>query len=166
MVAKGTAKALATIKSSGNHPLHWAGIRGYPFILTYRGGYPAAFYNGDRSVSAILDWCMTLACEANYYERYNLAGGVQAEAAFQMSPVARYPGRGNENPVRTESSQYSTSSPIRGYNSQMGITYQGTDAAAQETAELRDEDQLNDETGEPSDTPEDDIPQVVTPGGA
>ena len=40
------AEAFTALKSDGNHPLHWASLRQYPFILVYRSGNPVAFYNG------------------------------------------------------------------------------------------------------------------------
>lgn len=139
MSEKKVAEAFMNVKSQGSHPLHWASMRGYPFILAYRGGYPVAFFNGDRSVQAIIDWSMTLACEANYYERYNLASSIQAEATYQMTPNSRYPS--DADPLRTESSQYSTDKPIRGYNSNLPITYQGSQEAQQEIAAENQADQ-------------------------
>lgn len=109
------ANAMTEIKGMGSHPFHWASMRGYPFILDYRGGYPVAFYNGDRSVQAILDWVMTLACQANYYERFDLSGGVQTESKLEMSATNQYPAADGSNPIRTQSSEYKTNKPIRVY---------------------------------------------------
>jgi len=110
---KKVATAMMEIKSMGSHPFHWASMRGYPFILDYRGGWPVAFYNGDRSVQAMLDWVMTLACQANYYERYDLSGGAQTDSKLEMSNSTQYPSADGSNPIRTQSSEYKTNKPVR-----------------------------------------------------
>jgi hypothetical protein len=110
---KEVSLAFTNIKAMGSHPFHWASMRGYPFILTYRDGWPVAFYNGDRSVTAILDWTMTLACQANYYERFQAAGGVGTTSKLEMQGTPAYPSADGKLPTRTESTQYKTTQPIR-----------------------------------------------------
>lgn len=153
IVEREVARAFTDVKGLGSHALHWASIRGYPFILTYRGGWPTAFYNGDVDVQQIVDWAMTLACEANYYERFNLAGGVQAEARYQKSASLRYPGEGGVNPIRTQSQEYRTGTSIRGYNSSLPLTLEGSQQAAQQASILRAQ-----QTGAPVQTT---VPQTV-----
>lgn len=110
---KEVATAMVEIKGMGSHPFHWASMRGYPFILDYRGGWPVAFYNGDRSVQAILDWSITLACQANYYERFDLSAGVQTSSNLSSPTPAPYPSTDNTNPIRNQSTDYKTDKPIR-----------------------------------------------------
>lgn len=136
MAEKEIAKAFIEIGTT-SHPFHWARMKGYPFILVYRGGYPAAFYNSDRSVPAIVDWAMTTACSSSYYEREQLAAGVQAEATYQMPPFDPYGIDSRNNPLRTSSIQFRTDAPIRGYDPNLPVTYVGSPEAAAETAQLR-----------------------------
>ncbi len=110
---KAVALAMTSIKSMGNHPFHWASMRGYPFILSYRDGWPAAFYNGDRSVQAILNWVITLACQANYYERFDIYGGVQTTNTLEMPNPTPYPSPDGSNPIRNQSTEYRTAAPLR-----------------------------------------------------
>lgn len=110
------AQAMTEIRGMGSHPYHWAAMKGYPFILTYRSGYPVAFYNGERSVQALTDWAMSLACQANYYERYDLSAGVRIDNTneFKMPSPQQYPSNDNSNPVRTQSNQFTTATALRG----------------------------------------------------
>ena len=152
------ARAFAELAGMGSHPLQWAAMKGYPFILVYRGGWPTAFYNGERSVQSLVDWSMTLACQANYYERDNYAGGVQVEAAFQMGPIKRYPDEAGKNPIRKYSDQYSTVKPVRGYNPNLPISYQGSPLAQKEIEvlqQLRDQQQGNGQQNQTQQTDQD-----------
>lgn len=71
------AKAFTTLASQGSNPLHWASMKALPFIMVYRGGWPVAFYNGDRAIQPIIDYSLTLACKANYYEPIQIARGAR-----------------------------------------------------------------------------------------
>src|SRR5579872_1467632 len=84
LVERGVASALTRLKADGSNPLHWASFRGFPFILVYRGGWPVAFYNGPRETQALIDYALTLACQASYYEPIQEAGGMQAEGSLSM----------------------------------------------------------------------------------
>ena len=101
------AEAFIRLKSDGSHPLHWTSLRQYPFIMTYRKGWPVAIYNGPRKVQALIDYALTLACEAGYYEI------VQAEDTNIL-----------DNPfiVRRELLQYTNETPIRKFNPVIPIT--------------------------------------------
>lgn len=124
---KKIAKAMSDIRSSGGHPLHWASLRGYPFILSYRNGYPVAFYNGDRYVDPITNWVMTKACLANYYEPYDSSGGVSTENKEGIPKASNYKSKGN-------SDEFTVNSPVRTYGTQ-GVQgapgAQGTPGGAQ-----------------------------------
>lgn len=101
--------AKAFVEAGANSgPYHWARLKGYPFIMAYREGYPQAFYNGDLDVGPLADWSLTLACDASYFERVQLAAGVQTDIKAGMPSPAPY------NPKLYESTQYRSTSPIRG----------------------------------------------------
>lgn len=71
------AEAFTRVKSDGSNPLHWASLKQYPFILVYRNRWPVAVYNGKRNVESIIDYSLTLACQAGYYEPTQVGGGMQ-----------------------------------------------------------------------------------------
>ncbi len=106
---KKVAQMLIELKSDGNNPLHWAGLRGYPVIITYRGGWPVAAYNGERSVQTLLDYVMTLACQANYREPIQVAASVTSDVKLEMPGSKSYIGKD----IKIDSAQFTTDSPIR-----------------------------------------------------
>lgn len=111
------AEVFTRLKSNGSHPLHWASLRQYPFIMVYRQGWPVAIYNGPREVQALIDYSLTLACQAGYYEIIQLGGSMQADNRIQMAPYSPYTNIPGQSPqVRTESLQYTADQPIRGFN--------------------------------------------------
>lgn len=132
MVKRKVAKAFTEVRTDEDHPYHWAGLKGYPFILVYRKGIPRAAYNGDRSVEAIVDWSTTLACKSGYNEHFISVAGVETENDYQMGPTNKYPGDNNVNPVRTKSEEYITGKPIRGYNPKLPISEQNSPLAQRE----------------------------------
>jgi hypothetical protein len=129
MVDTKVAVAMTDIRSSGSHPLHWAAMKGYPFILSYRGNYPVAFYNGERSTQAILEWVMTLACEANYYERFDISAGVRVNEEDNLRMPATTPYPSATNPLRTQSSQFTSAAPMRGLGTMEPAAAAGTTPA-------------------------------------
>jgi hypothetical protein len=136
------AQAFMRLKSNGSHPLHWASMRSFPFILVYRGGWPVAFYNGAREVQAIIDYSLTLACQANYYEPIQRAGSMQADSRVEMGPYNIYSDLPGEAPVvRTGSDQYTAEDPIRGFNATLPLAATGSTQAAQETQAVRQEEE-------------------------
>lgn len=117
------AEAFTRVKSDGSHPLHWAALRQYPFIMVYRKRWPVAIYNGPREVQSIIDYALTLACQAGYYEIIQLGGGMQAENRVEMAPYNTYTDVPGQPPsIRTESLQYAVNQPIRGFNSNTPLT--------------------------------------------
>lgn len=106
---KKVAQMLIELKSDGNNPLHWAGLRGYPVIITYRAGWPVAAYNGERSVQTLLDYVMTLACQANYREPIQVAASAISDVKLEMPGSKSYIGK----EIKTDSAQFTTDSPIR-----------------------------------------------------
>lgn len=109
------AEAFTRLKSDGSNPLHWAALRQYPYILVYRKRWPVAVYNGPREVQALIDYSLTLACEAGYYEILQTGGGMQAESRFQMSNYKPYTNIAGQPPVvKKDSLQFNDS--VRGFN--------------------------------------------------
>lgn len=104
------ASAFTSLQSDPNNPFHWAGLQGIPFILVYRDGWPVAVYNGERAVQPLVDYALTLACQATYREPVQLAGGAQVdpERNIGMSGWVEF------EPRRT-SLDYTSDRPARGY---------------------------------------------------
>lgn len=135
------AEAFTRLKSDGSHPLHWASLRQLPFILVYRKRWPVAVYNGPREVQALIDYALTLACEAGYYEILQTGGSMQAEARTEMGPYDIYTNVPGQPPrVRRESLQYSAEEPIRGFNPNIPVVITGSTGAQRATAEVRGEE--------------------------
>ncbi len=135
------AEAFTRLKSDGNNPLHWAALRQYPFIMVYRRGWPTAVYNGPREVQAIIDYALTLACEAGYYEILQTGGSMQSETRIEMGPYQPYIDIPGQSPrIRRDSLQYSSAEPIRGFNPNIPIEITGSTGARQATAEIRAEE--------------------------
>lgn len=103
------AEAFGKIQADPNHPLQWAAPRGLPFVLVYRGGWPVAVYNGDRSSTELIDYALNLACNPTYRETEQRFQGYAATNNYVIpTPVI--------NPVtRTTSSQFRGTEPIRNY---------------------------------------------------
>lgn len=138
---RNVAEAFTRLKSDGSNPLHWASLRQYPFILVYRKGWPVAVYNGPREVQALIDYALTLACEAGYYEILQVGGSMQAEARTEMGPYDVYTNLPGSPPrIRTESAQYNAEEPIRGFNPNIPVVATGTPAARTTTGEVRAEE--------------------------
>ncbi len=111
------AEAFTKLKSDGNNTLQWAALRQYPFILVYRNGNPVAIYNGEREVQAIIDFALTLACKAGYYEIVQVGGSMEAENRVGMNHYGQYVNLNNQpETVRTSSIQYNSDNIIRGFN--------------------------------------------------
>ncbi|CAH6421697.1 Hypothetical protein HVR_LOCUS1336 [uncultured virus] len=135
------AEAFTRLKSDGSHPLHWAALRQYPYILVYRKRWPVAVYNGAREVQALIDYALTRACEAGYYEPIQLDGSMQAEARIGMGPVDPYTNIPGSPPrIRTESLQYNAEEPIRGFNPNIPVVITGSTGSRIATGEIRSEE--------------------------
>lgn len=119
LMEKKVAEAFTRLSSDINHPLHWAGMQGLPFILVYRQGWPVSFYNGERTVETLIDYALTLACQANYHEPQQLAGGMQAENRFEMTMTRPFA-------PRTSSTQFVATNPIRGYDARFTPVIRGS----------------------------------------
>ena len=75
-------EAFQKVAADEEHPLHLYQIRGYPTILTYRESaeqgisIPQAFYNGELSYDALLNYFITLACLSGHRDFPALKEGV------------------------------------------------------------------------------------------
>lgn len=120
------AQAFISIGSS-NSLYKPFGLKQIPFILVYRDGWPTAYYNGERSVQALVDWSMTLACNRDYFEPIQLFGSVSVkpEMRYEISGVNQYK-------PRTQSIEYKTNAPIREYDARLRPVVAGTPAATAE----------------------------------
>lgn len=125
-LSQGVARAFTEVASNGGHPYHWAGLKGYPFILVYRAGVPVGVYSGDSAVEPFVDYCVSLACRYDYFEREILRSGVHVEKNYQMGPSGFYPSE--ENKLRTKSYEYTNGVSIRNYK-RVPISEQGSQLA-------------------------------------
>ena len=112
------------------------GLKQIPYILVYRDGWPTAYYNGERSVQALVDWTMTLACNRDYFEPIQLFGSisVKPELRYEISGV-------NQFKPRTQSIEYKTGDPVREYDSRLRPVVAGTPAATAEARIAQTEEQ-------------------------
>ena len=135
------AEGFTRLKADGSHPLHWASLRQYPYILVYRKRWPVAVYNGPREVQALIDYALTLACEAGYYETIQLGGSMQAENRIEMGPYNPYTNIPGSPPrIRNESLQYTATQPIRGFNPNLPLVITGSTGAIAATEAIRAEE--------------------------
>jgi hypothetical protein len=125
---KRVAEAFVELNGLPNHPLYWAKMQQTPFILSYRGGWPQAFYNGVRTVEALGDYSLSLACRADYTEHNQLGYGQQAENREETSIYTKY-----QNPPRKTSTDFTGTGNVRGYNPTLPNVIEGS---AVETAQL------------------------------
>lgn len=134
MVSKRVAEGFTSLNMQGGS-LHWARLKGLPFILTYQNGWPVGFYNGERAVQPIIDYSLVLACRSDYHEPINLFGGLQSDKNlnFEMKSVNPY-GDAN-NPRRTDSGKFKVDSPVRTYDPDDKIVLAGTAPAKAEAAQ-------------------------------
>lgn len=166
MVSKKVSEAFTSLNlTSGS--LHWAALRTVPFIMVYQNGWPVAFYNGDKSVQAIIDYSLTLACRAEYHEPFNNFGGMEVDNNQSMKGVEEY--GDTSNPFRKISSEYKSGQPIRAYDKQDKLVVVGSPA---EKAEAAEETRAAAAAGIPTLAPATRAPEAVvtpvapgTPGG-
>lgn len=127
LVERKVAETLTSIRSDPDSPLHWVSLRAIPTIIVYRGGWPVAVYNGDRAVQPIVDYALTLACEANYREPIQTTAGTQVDGKsnYEMPGV-------NEYKPRTASTEFKVDAPLRNFNDQLPLAVVGSKSAQQE----------------------------------
>lgn len=89
------------------HPLYWARLQGYPFIMVYRQGWPAAMYNGSRTTQSILDFALSLACNPNYVEKINSFKSTTADENLDYNEP------NYTTTEKTVSTEFTKDSPIR-----------------------------------------------------
>jgi hypothetical protein len=86
---KEVMKAFVETGGDPDHPLFPFRVAGFPTIMTYRGGWPQAYYNGPRTYDDLLDYCMELAWKTGYYEPTNAYAGVGVSRPELRSYEAR-----------------------------------------------------------------------------
>jgi hypothetical protein len=114
------AESFTRLKSDGSHPLHWAALKQFPFIMVYRKRWPVAVYNGPREVQSLIDYALTLACEAGYYETLQVGGSMQADKRVEMGGYKPYSAATNN--VRKQSLEYKPDDTVRGFNPDVPLT--------------------------------------------
>jgi hypothetical protein len=121
---KKVAQAFTAVGTLGAHPYHWASLRQYPFVLVYRDNIPVAGYNGALSVQPLVDFSLTLACKAGYYEPFQLAGSAEANvtAAIATPDIYDYSRKGSQ--------EFQTDQPVRSYVQPGGGPAPGTGGPA------------------------------------
>lgn len=158
------AEAFTRLKSDGSHPLHWASLRQYPFIMVYRKGWPVAIYNGPREVQALIDYALTLACEAGYYEILQVGGSMQAEARMEMGSYNDYTDiPGSPPKIRKDSLQYNSQNPIRGFNPNIPVSIINTSAPTGVTGTTATTSELPTQRVQPTTTVPRPTPRVAVP---
>lgn len=117
---KRIAKNFNSLNMDSNHPYHWARLQQVPFIMVYRKGWPVAFYNGHRATQPIIDYALTLACRGDYREEKHIFSSMTVNQNLEMPGANRYSVKKNSGtvlPLRTESTEFVVSRPIRGFDS-------------------------------------------------
>lgn len=135
---KQVAKAFTKLNMTAGS-LKWAALRTIPFILVYHNGWPVAFYNGQRSVQALIDYSLALACKADYHEPVNVYGGMQSQNDLEIKGTETYGPGERDNPLRHDSLQFLTSKPLRPYDKsdrpvEAGSAQAQAEASAEQTA--------------------------------
>jgi hypothetical protein len=131
LAEKEVAKAFTDLNMDPTHPLAWAKLRQMPFVLVYQRGWPKAFYNGERSVNSIIDYSLTLACQAEYSEHEQVPASMQAENRYLMTGWKPY------DPQRTKSTEYKAADDIRFYNPDIAPVMQGSREEAEAIKSLQ-----------------------------
>lgn len=150
---KKVAAAFTRLKSDGSNPLHPFGLRQIPSIFVYRKKWPVAVYNGARTLGAIIDYSLNLACNSGYYEPEQLGGGYSVDPGQNLGMPGYKPYIASQGqPLRTVSTQFTAENPIRGFNSAGSIqqvpTVQGGNIAVSPTPPTNET--INPVTGEPN----------------
>ena len=114
-------EAFKNLNMDPTHPYAWASLKSYPFILTYRQGRPVAFYNGERSTNAFVNYALTLAFNSGYFERNNVREGVSVDNDFAMTGFFGY-----KNPPVSQSKDFKSDVSLTGYNQNEPVYRVGT----------------------------------------
>lgn len=105
-------------------------LKQVPFILTYRGGRPQAFYNGSISTQALVNYSFQLACKPGYVELSQLSSNMAVSDNLQVEAFKE------DKTVYTNSTQFTTANAFSGFNPNVPITRVGSQAAVNEAAQL------------------------------
>jgi hypothetical protein len=114
VINKDIGEAFIKVKQDCNHPFNWVSVNQYPFILTYRGGWPQAFYNGNRTTNDILNYSLQLACKSCYTEKEQKFKGIEVDVNKEITLP------NPKTPVLTTSTEF-TNNNYRGYDPTKGV---------------------------------------------
>jgi hypothetical protein len=134
---KKVADAFSRVAANRNHPLFPFRLRQIPYILVYRNSWPVAFYEGPRSVQAISNFALVLACNATYTNSNQEAAGTSLEN-YLIPGIELFKSNTPENLLMKSTE---TSENIRGYNPEIGIVKADTEkakAAAEKEKEFKE----------------------------
>lgn len=106
-------KSFIALKGMCDHPFNWVSVNQYPFILTYREGWPQAFYNGLRTSNDIINYSLQLACKACYTEKEQKYRGIEVDINKEISSS------NPKLPELTKSTEF-VNNNYRGYNTSLG----------------------------------------------
>ena len=157
MVEQKVAEAFTTLNMQ-NSSMHWAALKTIPYIMVYQNGWPIAFYNGERSVQALIDYSLTLACKADYHEPFNIFGGMTVvnDSNLVMKGNTQY--GISANPFRKDSLGYRANENIRGYDKDDQVNVFGSQAEQNASAHT-----LANERAERVGIPQSTIPATAVP---
>lgn len=80
------SKAFNETALNPNNPLNDFSLKEIPAVIVYRDRFPQAFYNGDFTVSALTDFTLSFACNANLHTREQLTGPLNTTTFNQTLP--------------------------------------------------------------------------------
>lgn len=78
------SKAFNETALNPNNPLNDFSLKEIPAVVIYRDRFPQAFYNGDFTVSALTDFTLSFACNANLHTREQLTGPLNTTTFNQV----------------------------------------------------------------------------------
>lgn len=131
------ARAFTKVKMDGNHPFHAYGLNGWPVIIAFRGGYPAAVYNSEVASQPLTDWATTSACNAGYFEPIQIYGSVQLDKPLEAETPIPFFG---ENKNRKTSLDYKVDNPVRSTKSGSPVVVGGTQEEKEAAVRRRKEE--------------------------
>ena len=105
-------------------------LKQIPFILTYRGGRPQAYYNGSISTQALVNYSFQLACKPGYVELSQLPSNMAVTDNLQVEAFKE------DKTQYTNSTQFTTANAFSGFNPNVPLTRVGSQGAVNENSQL------------------------------
>jgi hypothetical protein len=66
MLERKIGEIFIRLRNEQDHPFTWAAQKLTPFILVYRNGYPAAFYEGPNDVETLINFSLNIAPDPRF----------------------------------------------------------------------------------------------------